>query len=110
MDNREGTIVSIITYTNNRFTSYAKKVCIDLTNSMYACLICRSFLSIVCIRIRNSISFHLKKYHDTSQIVITLSLSPIALYVSMIQHSICLVYYLKVFFESSISMDFVSIT
>ena len=108
MDNREGTIVSIITYTNNRFTSYAKKVCIDLTNSIYACLICRSFLSIVCIR--NCISFHLKKYHDTSQIVITLSLSPIALYVSMIQHSICLVYYLKVFFESSISMDFVSIT
>ena len=43
MDNREGTIVSIITYTNNRFTCYAKKVCINLTNSMYACLICRSF-------------------------------------------------------------------
>ena len=39
MDNREGTIVSIITYTNNRFTCYVKKVCINLTNSMYACLI-----------------------------------------------------------------------
>ena len=42
MDNREGTIVSIITYTNNRFTSYAKKVLINITNSMYACLICMS--------------------------------------------------------------------
>ena len=31
MDNREGTIVSIITYTNNRFTCYAKKVCMNLT-------------------------------------------------------------------------------
>ena len=40
MDNREGTIVSIITYTNNRFTCYAKKVCIHLTDSMHACLIC----------------------------------------------------------------------
>ena len=40
MDNREGTIVSIITNTNNRFTSYAKKVRINLTNNMYACLIC----------------------------------------------------------------------
>ena len=39
MDNREGTIVSIITNTNNRFTCYAKEVCINLTNSMYACLI-----------------------------------------------------------------------
>ena len=39
MDNREGTIVSIIAYTNNRFTCYVKKVCINLTNSMYACLI-----------------------------------------------------------------------
>ena len=40
MDNREGTVVSIITYTNNSFnlfTCYAKKVCINLTNSMYAC-------------------------------------------------------------------------
>ena len=35
MDNREGTIVSIITYTNNRFTCYAKKVCIHLAYSMY---------------------------------------------------------------------------
>ena len=42
MDNREGTIVSIITYTNKRFTCNAKKVCINLTNSMYACLICLS--------------------------------------------------------------------
>ena len=40
MDNREDTIVSIITYTNNRVIYYAKKVCINLTNSMYACLIC----------------------------------------------------------------------
>ena len=40
MDNREDTIVSIITYTNKRLTCYAKKVCINLTNSMYACLIC----------------------------------------------------------------------
>ena len=39
MDNREGTIVSIITYTNNRFTCYVKKVCIHLVKSMYACLI-----------------------------------------------------------------------
>ena len=58
MDNREGTIVSIITYTNNSLTCYAKKVCINLTNSTYACLICLSlFLSIVCIR--NCISFDL---------------------------------------------------
>ena len=49
------------------------------------------------------------KYHDTSQIVITLSPLPIAFYVSMIQYSICRVYYLKVFFDSSISMHFVSI-
>ena len=46
MDNREGTIVSIITYTNNRFTCYAKKVCINLTNSMYARLICLSLFFI----------------------------------------------------------------
>ena len=46
MDNREGTIVSIITYTNNTFTCYAKKVCINLTNSMYACLICLSLFFI----------------------------------------------------------------
>ena len=39
MDNREGTIVSIITNTNNRFTCHAKKVCINLTNTTYACLI-----------------------------------------------------------------------
>ena len=38
MDNRDGTIVSIITYINNRFTCYAKKVCINLTNSMYVCM------------------------------------------------------------------------
>ena len=37
MDNREGKIVSNITYTNNTFTCYAKKVnvCINLTNSKY---------------------------------------------------------------------------
>ena len=46
MDNREGTIVNIITYTNNRFTCYAKKVCINLPNSMYACLICLSLFFI----------------------------------------------------------------
>ena len=58
MEYREGTIVSVITYKNNRFTCYAKKVCIHLTYSMYACLICLSlFLSIVCIR--NCISFDL---------------------------------------------------
>ena len=38
-DNRENTIVSIITYTKNRFTCYAKKVCINLSDSMHACLI-----------------------------------------------------------------------
>ena len=43
MDNREGTIVSIFAYNNNRFTCYAKKVCLLLTDSMYACLI---FLSL----------------------------------------------------------------
>ena len=83
MDNRKGTLVSIISYTNNRFTStwFAKKVCINLTNSMYACLICLSlFLSIVCII--NCISFDVYKYHDTFQIVITLSLLPIALYIT----------------------------
>ena len=46
MDNREGSIVSIITNTNNRFTCYAKKVCINLTNKMYACLICLSLFFI----------------------------------------------------------------
>ena len=46
MDNREGTIVSIITYKNNRFTCYAEKVCIHLTDRMYACLICLSFFTI----------------------------------------------------------------
>ena len=39
MDNREDTIVSIITNTSNRITCYAKTVCINLTNSIYACLI-----------------------------------------------------------------------
>ena len=47
MDYREGTtIVSIITYTNNRFTCSAKKVHINITNSMYACLICLSLFFI----------------------------------------------------------------
>ena len=46
MDNREGTIVSIITYKNNRLTCYAEKVCIHLTDRMYACLICLSFFTI----------------------------------------------------------------
>ena len=79
MDNIEGTLLSIITYTNNSLTCYAKKVCINLTSSMYACLVCLPlFLSIVCIR--NCISFDLQKYHYTSQI--TLSLLTIALYVS----------------------------
>ena len=38
MDNREGAIISIITNTNNRFTCYGKKVCINLTNSIYICM------------------------------------------------------------------------
>ena len=46
MDNSEGTIVSIITNTNNRFTCYAEKVCINLTNRMYARLICLSLFFI----------------------------------------------------------------
>ena len=46
MDNGEGTIISIITYKNNRFTCYAKKVSIHLTDSMYACLICMSLFFI----------------------------------------------------------------
>ena len=87
MDNREGTIVSIITYKNNRFTCYANKVCIHLTDSMYACIICLSLFFI--IRLHNKLYFDLSRYHDTSQIVITLSLLPIALYVGMKQHSIC---------------------
>ena len=87
MDNREGTIVSNITYKNNRFTCYAKKLYINLTNSMFACLICRSLFFINRLHKKNllickSIMLHLR-------IVITLSLLPIALYVSMIQHSIC---------------------
>ena len=39
MDNREDSLVSIITNTNNKFTYYAKKVCINSTNIMYECLI-----------------------------------------------------------------------
>ena len=46
MDNREGTIVSFITYTNNRFTCYSKTVYINLTNGMYVCLICLSLFFI----------------------------------------------------------------
>ena len=46
MVNRENTKVSIITYTNNRFTCYAKKLGINLSNSMYACLICLSLFFI----------------------------------------------------------------
>ena len=88
MDSREGIIVSIITYTKNRFKCYSKKVCINLTNSINACLL---FLSLFFIyrRHKNCISFNFEKYHDISQKVITLSLLPIALYVSMIQHSNC---------------------
>ena len=75
MDNREGTIViSLLTQM------------IDL-HVMLKNIVYGSFLSTVCIR--NCISFDLEKYYDTSQIVIALSLLPIALYVSMIQHSIC---------------------
>ena len=88
MDNREGTIVSIITYTNNIFTGYAKKVCISLTNSMYACLIYLLLFFINHLH-KKLYFFQFVKYHDTSQIVITLSLLPIAVCVSMIQHSIC---------------------
>ena len=55
MDNRDGTIVSIINYTNNRFTCYAQKICINLTNSMYACLF---FLSLFFInRLRKKLYF-----------------------------------------------------
>ena len=43
---RDGTIVSIITYTKIRLTYYAKKVCINITNSMYACFICLSLFFI----------------------------------------------------------------
>ena len=46
MDNREDKIVSIITYKNYRFTCYAKKVCINLTNNMHARLICLSLFFI----------------------------------------------------------------
>ena len=88
MDYREGTIVSIITYTNNRFTCSAKKVRINITNSLYACLICLSLFFINRLH-KNCISFDLYKYYDTSQIVITLSLLPFILYVRMIQHIIC---------------------
>ena len=38
---------------------------------------------------KKSYFFRFVKYHDTFKIVITLSLLPIALYVSQIQHSIC---------------------
>ena len=68
MDNREGTIISIITYKNNRFTCYAKKICIHLTDSMYACLICLSLFfyqssaeEIVFLSICKSIMIHLRK-------------------------------------------------
>ena len=88
MDNREGTIVSIIANTNNRFTCYAKKICINLRNSMYARLI---YLPLFFInRLHKKLYFfRFEKYQDSSQIVIALSLLPIAIYVSMIQHSIC---------------------
>ena len=88
MDNREGTIVNIITYTNNIFRCYAKKVCFNLTNSIYACLICLSLFFINRLH-KQLYFFRFIKYSDTSQIMITLSLLPIALYVGMIQHSIC---------------------
>ena len=35
VDSREGTLFSFITYTTDRFTCYAKKICIILTNSMF---------------------------------------------------------------------------
>ena len=40
---KEGTLFSMITITNNRLTSYAKKVCINLKIRMYACLMYLSF-------------------------------------------------------------------
>ena len=76
MDNREGTIVISLLTQMIDLHVMLRKYCLWLF-----------FLSTVCIR--NCISFDLEKYYDTSQIVIALSLLPIALYVSMIQHSIC---------------------
>ena len=52
--NTEGTLFSIIAKTNDRLTCYAKKVCINLTNSVYACLI---FLSLYFIN-----RLHMKSY------------------------------------------------
>ena len=46
MDNREGTLVSIHTNTKYRFICYAKKVCINLTNSKNASFICLSLFFI----------------------------------------------------------------
>ena len=66
MDNREGTIVSAITYTNDIFTCYAKKVCINITNSMYACVIYvalfyqSSALEIVFLSICKGLMIHLR--------------------------------------------------
>ena len=109
MDNREGALFSIITNTNDRFACYAKKVNINLTKSLYGCLTCLPSFSINRLH-KKSYFFWLLKYHDTYQLVITLSLLLIALYVTMIQQRICWVNYLKVFFDRNISMDFVSIT
>ena len=64
MDNREGTIVSIITYTNNRFTCYDKKVCINLTNSIFNLSVALFYQSsayeIVFLSICKSIMIHLR--------------------------------------------------
>ena len=76
MDNREGTIVISLLTQMIDLHVMLRKYCLRLF-----------FLTTVCIR--NCISFDLEKYYDTSHIVIALSLLPIALYVSMIQHSIC---------------------
>ena len=62
-------------------------------NKWYVCMFSLSVAFLLVICIRNCISFDLLKYHDTSQIVITLSLLPIAVYVSMIQHRLAFVEY-----------------
>ena len=71
MDNREDPIVSIITYKNNRFICYAKKVFIHFTDSMYAYLICLSLFFINRLH-KKLYFFQFVKESDicTSQIVI----------------------------------------
>ena len=91
MDNREDTKVSIITYANNRFTCYAKKVCINLTNSIYVCLIYPPLFFINCLH-KKLYFFQFVKvscYISDSDNIVSMSLLPITICVSIIQHSIC---------------------